>query len=221
MQTDPILVTAQSHNITSVTNPALGLYCLTPSAPITPGHVPGPSLPRRRDRTAPSCTRPSQTQEAVARQEPWGCARSSSRRARHRTGPRPGTSPSWWSSRRSPPQEGEGGRAPPLCGASVFGDFASGSGSTIPLGSMRGPRPAPCTACRSRGRPRAPGRRRHGEGGARRARGHLPRHLGVGARRAADDPRHVNVYVNGELAREETAVADGDRIHVLPAITGG
>jgi len=32
---------------------------------------------------------------------------------------------------------------------------------------------------------------------------------------------HVNVYVNGELAREETAVADGDRIHVLPAITGG
>jgi molybdopterin converting factor small subunit len=33
--------------------------------------------------------------------------------------------------------------------------------------------------------------------------------------------RHVNVYVNGELAREETAVGDGDRIHVLPAITGG
>jgi molybdopterin synthase sulfur carrier subunit len=33
--------------------------------------------------------------------------------------------------------------------------------------------------------------------------------------------RHVNVYVNGELAREETAVGDSDRIHVLPAITGG
>ena len=32
---------------------------------------------------------------------------------------------------------------------------------------------------------------------------------------------HVNVYVNGEIAREETAVADGDRIHVLPAISGG
>ena len=32
---------------------------------------------------------------------------------------------------------------------------------------------------------------------------------------------HVNIYVNGELAREETAVGDADRIHVLPAITGG
>ena len=32
---------------------------------------------------------------------------------------------------------------------------------------------------------------------------------------------HVNVYVNGQLAREETGVGDGDRIHVLPAITGG
>jgi molybdopterin converting factor small subunit len=32
---------------------------------------------------------------------------------------------------------------------------------------------------------------------------------------------HVNVYVNGQLAREETAVGDADRIHVLPAITGG
>jgi len=32
---------------------------------------------------------------------------------------------------------------------------------------------------------------------------------------------HVNVYVNGELAREETVVGDSDRIHVLPAISGG
>ena len=32
---------------------------------------------------------------------------------------------------------------------------------------------------------------------------------------------HVNVYVNGQLAQEETAVGAADRIHVLPAITGG
>ena len=32
---------------------------------------------------------------------------------------------------------------------------------------------------------------------------------------------HVNVYVNGQLAREETEVGATDRIHVLPAITGG
>ena len=32
---------------------------------------------------------------------------------------------------------------------------------------------------------------------------------------------HVNVYVNGELAQEDTGVDDADRIHVLPAITGG
>jgi molybdopterin synthase sulfur carrier subunit len=32
---------------------------------------------------------------------------------------------------------------------------------------------------------------------------------------------HVNVYVNGQLARGETMVGGGDRIHVLPAITGG
>ncbi len=32
---------------------------------------------------------------------------------------------------------------------------------------------------------------------------------------------HINVFVNAELAREETAVADGDRVHVLPSITGG
>jgi len=32
---------------------------------------------------------------------------------------------------------------------------------------------------------------------------------------------HVNVYVNGEPAAEGDAVGDGDRVHVLPAITGG
>ena len=32
---------------------------------------------------------------------------------------------------------------------------------------------------------------------------------------------HVNVYVNGQLAGEETAVGEADRVHVLPAITGG
>lgn len=32
---------------------------------------------------------------------------------------------------------------------------------------------------------------------------------------------HVNVYVNGQLAQEETPVVATDRIHVLPAITGG
>jgi molybdopterin converting factor small subunit len=33
--------------------------------------------------------------------------------------------------------------------------------------------------------------------------------------------RHINVFVNGERGREETAVAEGDRVEVLPAITGG
>jgi sulfur-carrier protein len=32
---------------------------------------------------------------------------------------------------------------------------------------------------------------------------------------------HINVFVNGELAREDEAVAEGDRIDVLPAISGG
>jgi molybdopterin synthase sulfur carrier subunit len=32
---------------------------------------------------------------------------------------------------------------------------------------------------------------------------------------------HVNVYVNGQLAREGTPVGSADRVHVLPAITGG
>jgi sulfur-carrier protein len=32
---------------------------------------------------------------------------------------------------------------------------------------------------------------------------------------------HVNVFVNGSYGSEETPVAASDRIHVLPAITGG
>jgi len=33
--------------------------------------------------------------------------------------------------------------------------------------------------------------------------------------------RHINVFVNGERGDETTAVAVGDRIEVIPAITGG
>jgi molybdopterin synthase sulfur carrier subunit len=33
--------------------------------------------------------------------------------------------------------------------------------------------------------------------------------------------RHINVFVAGELGAEETAVGPGDRVEVLPAITGG
>jgi molybdopterin synthase sulfur carrier subunit len=32
---------------------------------------------------------------------------------------------------------------------------------------------------------------------------------------------HVNVFVNGERGREDTALTDDDRIHVLPSISGG
>lgn len=32
---------------------------------------------------------------------------------------------------------------------------------------------------------------------------------------------HVKVYVNGEPATEGDTVGDDDRVHVLPAITGG
>lgn len=32
---------------------------------------------------------------------------------------------------------------------------------------------------------------------------------------------HINVFVNGEYGREETRVRDADRVHVLPAISGG
>jgi sulfur-carrier protein len=33
--------------------------------------------------------------------------------------------------------------------------------------------------------------------------------------------RHINVFVNGERATEETSVASEDRVEVLPAISGG
>jgi molybdopterin synthase sulfur carrier subunit len=33
--------------------------------------------------------------------------------------------------------------------------------------------------------------------------------------------RHINVFVNGEQAREDEEVADGDRVDILPAISGG
>jgi molybdopterin synthase sulfur carrier subunit len=33
--------------------------------------------------------------------------------------------------------------------------------------------------------------------------------------------RHINVFVNAEQAREEDAVAAGDCVEVLPAISGG
>ena len=33
--------------------------------------------------------------------------------------------------------------------------------------------------------------------------------------------RHINVYVNGERGQQDTRVGDGDRIDVLPAISGG
>ena len=32
---------------------------------------------------------------------------------------------------------------------------------------------------------------------------------------------HINVFVNGERGREDTALGPDDKIHVLPAISGG
>jgi len=32
---------------------------------------------------------------------------------------------------------------------------------------------------------------------------------------------HINVFVNKEYGREDTSVGDADRLHVLPAISGG
>jgi molybdopterin synthase sulfur carrier subunit len=32
---------------------------------------------------------------------------------------------------------------------------------------------------------------------------------------------HINVFVNKDYGREDTAVGSGDRLHVLPAISGG
>jgi sulfur-carrier protein len=33
--------------------------------------------------------------------------------------------------------------------------------------------------------------------------------------------RHINVFVNGERASEDTSVGSDDRIEILPAISGG
>jgi len=33
--------------------------------------------------------------------------------------------------------------------------------------------------------------------------------------------QHVNVFVNGERGREDTALDAGDRVHILPSISGG
>lgn len=33
--------------------------------------------------------------------------------------------------------------------------------------------------------------------------------------------QHINVFVNGERGREETALDADDRIHVIPSISGG
>jgi molybdopterin converting factor small subunit len=33
--------------------------------------------------------------------------------------------------------------------------------------------------------------------------------------------RHINVFVNGERGGETTSVSAGDRVEVIPAITGG
>jgi len=32
---------------------------------------------------------------------------------------------------------------------------------------------------------------------------------------------HINIFVNGEYGTEATPVQDADRVHVLPAISGG
>jgi sulfur-carrier protein len=32
---------------------------------------------------------------------------------------------------------------------------------------------------------------------------------------------HINVFVNKEYGRGETALGPGDRVHILPAISGG
>ena len=33
--------------------------------------------------------------------------------------------------------------------------------------------------------------------------------------------RHINVFVNGEPGAQDTALADDDRVDVLPALSGG
>jgi sulfur-carrier protein len=32
---------------------------------------------------------------------------------------------------------------------------------------------------------------------------------------------HINVFVNKEYAQEDTSVAESDRLHIIPAISGG
>ena len=38
---------------------------------------------------------------------------------------------------------------------------------------------------------------------------------------AASLRRHINVFVNGEPAEPDSPVTDGDKIEILPAISGG
>jgi molybdopterin converting factor small subunit len=33
--------------------------------------------------------------------------------------------------------------------------------------------------------------------------------------------KHINVFVNGERVKQDAAVAAGDRVEILPAISGG
>jgi molybdopterin converting factor small subunit len=33
--------------------------------------------------------------------------------------------------------------------------------------------------------------------------------------------RHVNVFLNGDMVREDATVGQDDRMHILPSITGG
>ena len=33
--------------------------------------------------------------------------------------------------------------------------------------------------------------------------------------------RHINVFVNGEMSRQDARVGDDDRVEVIPAISGG
>ncbi len=33
--------------------------------------------------------------------------------------------------------------------------------------------------------------------------------------------RHINVFVNGEIAEPDSPLADGDKVEILPAISGG
>jgi molybdopterin synthase sulfur carrier subunit len=33
--------------------------------------------------------------------------------------------------------------------------------------------------------------------------------------------RHINVFVNGELAKPDSPLSEGDKVEILPAISGG